>query len=95
MAELILQASDDLIARLAHESDPIKAVIELIWNAIDAEAWGVTVEVEREPELGGIIALHVEDDGHGMSVDEVATAFGRIGDSWKRHSERSKMTSER
>ena len=80
----------DLIARLAHESDPIKAVIELIWNAIDAEAWGVTVEVEREPELGGIIALHVEDDGHGISVDEVATAFGRIGDSWKRHSERSK-----
>src|SRR6266568_3369598 len=90
MAELVLQASDDLIARLAHESDPIKAVIELIWNAIDAEAWEVAVKIERGPELGGIIALHVEDDGHGISVDEVESAFGRIGDSWKRHSERSK-----
>ncbi len=42
MAELRLQASDDHIARIAHEGDPLRAVVELIWNAIDAEA-----EIER------------------------------------------------
>jgi Histidine kinase-, DNA gyrase B-, and HSP90-like ATPase len=90
MSELVLQASDDLIARLAHESDPLKALVELIWNAVDAEAWTVTVTVEQEPALDGIAALHVEDDGHGVSVDEVESSFGRIGDSWKAHAVRSK-----
>ncbi|WP_342763239.1 hypothetical protein [Dermabacter hominis] len=37
MAELRLQASDDHVARIAHESDPLRAVVELIWNAIDAK----------------------------------------------------------
>jgi hypothetical protein len=46
VAELILQAVDDHVARLAHESDPVRAVIELIWNAVDAEATEVVTEVE-------------------------------------------------
>lgn len=90
MADLVLQASDDLIARLAHESDPLKALIELIWNAVDAEAWSVTVTLDVEPELGSVRAIHVEDDGHGISVDEVEVCFGRIGDSWKARTTRSK-----
>lgn len=90
MSELILQASDDLVARLANESDPIRAVIELIWNSIDAEAWTVDVTLEREPYLEGTLAVHVEDDGHGVSVAEVTSAFGLIGGSWKLHAVRSK-----
>ena len=38
MAELRLKASDDHVARIAHERDPLRAVVELIWNAIDDEA---------------------------------------------------------
>ena len=90
MADLVLQASDDLIARLAHESDPLKALVELVWNSVDAEAWRVTVTLDVEPELGGVRAIHVEDDGHGISVDEVESCFGRIGDSWKARTTRSK-----
>ena len=90
MAELILQTSDDLVARLANESDPIRAVVELVWNSIDAEAWTVSVTLDRESALEGILAVHVEDDGHGISVDEVTSSFGRIGGSWKLHALRSK-----
>lgn len=90
MAELVLQAGDGHVARLAHESDAVRAVVEMVWNAVDAEAWNVSVRIEREDLLGAIIAIHVEDDGHGINVNEVEADFGRIGDSWKARSTRSK-----
>ena len=36
MKDLVLTASDDHVARLAHEGDPVRAVVELVWNAVDA-----------------------------------------------------------
>ena len=53
MAELHLQAGDDHVARLAHENDPVRAIVELLWNAIDAEATEVVVALDRD-ELGAI-----------------------------------------
>jgi hypothetical protein len=88
MRELVLQAGDDLVARLAHEGDPLRAVVELVWNALDGEARAVTVRLERGSDLGGITAVVVEDDGHGISPDEVQATFGRIGNSWKSRSSR-------
>lgn len=90
MAELVLQASNDLVARLAHEGDPVRAVVELVWNAIDAEASHVVVRLERDETTEAIRAVHVQDDGHGISSDEVVATFGRIGDSWKKGGRRSK-----
>ncbi len=40
--------------------------------------------------MDAISAVRVEDDGHGISSDEVEATFGRIGDSWKKRSERTK-----
>ena len=48
MAELHLQAGDDHVARLAHENDPVRAIVELLWNAIDAEATKVAVALDRD-----------------------------------------------
>ncbi len=90
MAELVLTAGDGHVAQLAHESDASRAIVEMIWNALDAEAWNVSVRIERDDLLGAIVAVHVEDDGHGISRDEVEVGFGRIGDSWKARSTRSK-----
>jgi hypothetical protein len=89
MAELLLQAGDDHVQRLAHESDPVRAVIELIWNSIDAEATHVSVELERD-EWDAITKVTVADDGHGISRDEVESTFGHIGDSWKRRTRKTK-----
>jgi hypothetical protein len=87
--DLVLTASDDHVARLAHEGDPVRAIIELIWNAVDAEATNVVVTMERS-SMDAIDQVRVEDDGHGISSDEVASTFGRIGGSWKSLSEKSK-----
>ena len=89
MSELVLVAADDLVARIAHERDAIRAVVELVWNAIDAEASQVTVELQRNA-ADGIDEVRVVDDGHGISSDEVLGTFGRIGGSWKKPSEKSK-----
>ncbi|HWF27990.1 MAG TPA: ATP-binding protein [Mycobacterium sp.] len=77
MRELVLRASDDHVASLAHESDPVRAVIELVWNAIDAEATTVSVESERTA-MDAISRVRVSDNGHGISSDEVESTFGRI-----------------
>jgi hypothetical protein len=54
VADLVLQASNDLVARLAHEADPVPAVVKLVWNAIDAEASSMTVLLERHGTTGTI-----------------------------------------
>lgn len=87
--EFVLQASDEHVANLAHESDPLRAVVELVWNAVDGEATTVRVELDRDI-MEAISAVRVVDNGHGISSDEVEATFGRIGGSWKRHSEKSK-----
>lgn len=89
MGELILRASDDFVKSIARESDPVRAVAELVWNAVDGEATTVGIELERT-NFGAITAVKVVDDGHGISSDEVEATFGRIGGSWKQHTERSK-----
>jgi hypothetical protein len=89
MAELHLQAGDDHVERLAHENDPVRAIVELIWNAVDAEASHVVVALERN-EWSAITKTTVTDDGHGISRDELNSTFGRIGGSWKLHATKSK-----
>jgi hypothetical protein len=89
MEDLVLTASDDHVARMAHEGDPVRAIVELVWNSIDAEATSVTVALERT-SMDAIDKVIVEDDGHGITSDEVASTFGRIGGSWKALSEKSK-----
>ena len=91
MPHLILQATADHIRRISGDSNPTQAIIELIWNSIDAEAGNIKVELGREPTLRSITEVVVTDTGHGITPEEVSTEFGRIGDSWKsRGNRRSK-----
>lgn len=50
------------------------AVAELIANAYDADAGHATVVVRNEPR-----SVEVRDDGHGMSADDLADKYLRIG----------------
>lgn len=91
MAELHLTADDDHVERLAHENDPVRALVELVWNAIDAEAMNIAITTEHDAlGLGSIVKTTVTDDGHGIDRDELESTFGRIGGSWKRFAAKSK-----
>lgn len=70
-------------------SQPLKAVSELIWNAVDADADTVSVKVLKSA-LGGIEEVRVEDNGHGMTFQEAKEEFSHLGGSWKQLSKRSR-----
>jgi len=78
-----LEAGADLVESLAHESDPLRAVLELVWSSLDADAHNVKVDLRRNA-ADGIEGVSVTDDGHGMSPEAVESAFHWVGNSWKR-----------
>ncbi len=84
---LSVSVQEDHLASLVRS--PVEGLTELMWNALDADADNVTVVYERNL-IGGIDAVRVEDDGHGMTPDEISAAFDRLGGSWKLHADRSK-----
>ena len=86
---LELKAMSDHIETLI-KSSPLTAVVELIWNALDADARTITVSLE-EGGLGGLCLKRVivKDDGHGIKIDEGRDAFGSLGGSPKLKSKTS------
>ncbi|WP_458117203.1 ATP-binding protein [Arthrobacter sp. D2-10] len=61
----------------------------MVWNSLDAEANNVTVSLLRN-EASGVVGVTVEDDGHGISTDELGTTFKWVGNSWKRNAQTTK-----
>ena len=86
--EILLEAGDDHVQRLAHENDPVRAIAELIWNGLDADAHSVVVSFGRN-EADGIVSVAVDDDGHGIPAESIESSFKWIGNSWKRAAGRS------
>ncbi len=85
-----VELQGDHLERLAN-ARPIQAVAELVWNAVDADATSVDVEVDSS-DLG-MQAIIVRDNGHGIPLAEVPDLFGRLGGSWKARGNRSKTKS--
>lgn len=83
-----LEAAADHVEGLAHENDIVRAVLELVWNSLDADSDRVEVTFRRN-DADGIDGVTVEDDGHGMSPEAAQSAFRWIGGSWKRAARRS------
>jgi hypothetical protein len=79
--------TQDHLERLAR-TQPLTGVIELVWNALDADATEITIEFGRN-ELDGIEEIRVVDDGHGILPRDVERLFGALGGSWKAGSQTS------
>ena len=80
--DIYVQARADHVASLASAS-PLAAVEELVWNALDADAREVRVDLITNA-LGGIDAIRVTDDGTGIDILRADETFGSLGGSWKR-----------
>jgi len=81
MKQIYVQAQADHIASLA-KATPAAAVEELVWNALDADAKEVKVDVITNA-LGAVEAVRVSDDGTGIDVLRADATFGSLGGSWK------------
>ncbi len=79
--DIYVQAKADHIASLARAT-PLSAIEELVWNALDADAREVRVDLVQNA-LGGIDAVRVSDDGTGIDILRSEETFGSLGGSWK------------
>ena len=87
MARHHVDVAGDFLDRL--KAGPGRALAELVWNSLDADATRVEVAFRRN-SLDGIEAVEVIDDGTGMTNEQAVTAFGALGGSWKRIERQSK-----
>ncbi|MCA0850244.1 ATP-binding protein [Salipiger thiooxidans] len=82
MQQIEIKVENDHIQRIT-TAKPLAAISELIWNAYDADAREVKVELE-DGQLTKLGVIRVVDDGTGISADEVETFFQSLGGSWKK-----------
>lgn len=85
---IVVTVQDDHVHELAKARNPVNAIAELIWNALDADANAVSVKLKRNM-LGGIESIVIADNGHGIPFQKVDELFGSLGGSWKGTASRS------
>lgn len=83
-----VRVEGDHLKKLA-SAKPIHAVAELIWNAVDADATRVDLEIESDDIA--MRSVTIRDNGHGIPYSDVEAVFGKLGGSWKAHGSRSKI----
>lgn len=68
---------------------PLRAVSEIVWNALDADADNVSVQI-RLNLLGVLHEIVVKDDGSGIPIGgESEHRFSALGGSWKARVQRT------
>lgn len=87
MKQVTVKVERDHIERITG-AKPLVALCELIWNAYDADAHEVRVDLEYGA-LGRLEWITVEDDGDGIPPTSAEAFFSSIGGSWKKAKPRS------
>ena len=82
MRKIQVQVRDDHL-EIIGKTRPLNAIVELIWNALDAEAKTVRVNF-IENELTGVEYIEIIDDGHGLKYEDAIVFFSSLGGSWKK-----------
>ena len=93
MKQIYVQAQTDHIESL-FRSSPLQAIEELVWNALDADAKEIKVDLLTNP-LGAVDAVRVTDDGTGIDAFKADQTFGNLGGSWKRTGKGTEVSGRR
>jgi hypothetical protein len=80
MRQLQVSVGQDHLLRLI--GSPRRGLLELVWNSLDADATEVVITIEQDA-LGAIQALHVRDNGTGITAEQAERQFDKLGNSWK------------
>ncbi len=79
----ILKLTDDHVFSVSN-INPIEGLIELIWNALDADARNITITLTKELQN---VKITVADDGDGFSHSDALFRFVHLGKSEKKGQE--------
>lgn len=91
--QIYVQAQADHIESL-FKAPPLAAIEELVWNALDADAREVKIDLITNP-LGAVEAVRISDDGTGIDVLKADSTFGSLGGSWKREGKGTERSNRR
>ena len=91
--QIYVQAQADHIESL-FKAAPLAAIEELVWNALDADAREVKIDLITNP-LGAVDAVRISDDGTGIDVLRADSTFGSLGGSWKRGGKATEVSHRR
>lgn len=80
MVVLTLKAKHDHLQKVASTRDYVKALAEFVWNALDADATQVSVDLIRNA-LGGLESFLIRDNGTGISKKRAEHDFESLGES--------------
>lgn len=78
-----LKVANDHVEKIIGKFGPKGALAEMIWNALDADATEVKIEISKHL-LGGIKDVVIRDNGRGMDHAVIEDAFENLGGSWKK-----------
>ena len=86
-----LRFSTEIVKRLGEELNPTldKGVLELVKNSYDADATDCHIQLLGTDQPGGKVI--VEDNGHGMTSDEIADGWLVLGRSSKAPTQRTAL----
>ena len=87
-----VEVQPDFLKRQANAA-PVQALAELIWNAVDADATRVSIDLDYN-DLG-MSGIRIRDDGHGIPYGEVESVFKPFGASWKKPDSLTKTKARR
>ena len=90
MVVLTLKAKDDHLRKVASTRDFVKAIAEFVWNALDADASNVWVQLTRNA-LDGLEGIVIRDDGVGISRSRAEHDFESLGESWKLQAQKTSV----
>jgi hypothetical protein len=65
---------------------PQEGLKEILWNSCDADAMKIRITLETRQDSSGVEMLDyikIQDDGHGLSLDNAKDALGKYGRSEK------------
>ena len=65
------------------KANGISSLMELLWNALDADASEIRVEF-KHTTLGGYEYITIKDNGHGLTYEKAQDVFSRLGGSEKK-----------
>ena len=81
-----VEVQQDHLSKVA-TSSPDKALAELIWNGLDADA--TKIDVSFLTNDLGTEKIIIKDNGDGFSISQAESLFQSLGGSWKSQKEKT------
>lgn len=68
---------------------PIAAIKEIIWNSFDSKSLIVRVVFQKNQDTNTVEKIYIQDEGDGISYENVSSLFGSLGESWKKDAKKN------